>query len=508
MTSLLLRSQIRALEVAHAGLPLMQRAGAAIAAYVRQIALPGSRLLVLAGPGNNGGDALVAASLLHHDYVLNVVMFGDPQRLPDEAAQACRDWLKAGGGLHAALPALGDTPGYALILDGLFGIGLTRPLQGEAAALVQQVNAMGVPVLALDVPSGLCADTGAVLGVAIQARYTLTFLAHKPGLYTHDGPDHAGQVQLASLYVPEPDAADFVAGDVGVARDMCVAGYGHLLDAPGELHALKRRLNSNKGNHGRVAVIGGAGGMMGAALLAARAALLCGAGRVYAGLLDAQAYGLDYLYPELMLRDPLPLIEVDAADCVVLGPGLGQGDIALHLLEAALRLPVPLVLDADALNLMARTSPLAEQSCARSAATIITPHPGEAARLLACSVAEVQQDRIGSAIRLAQQYAAITVLKGCGSVIATPAGQWWINRSGNPGLASAGMGDVLAGIIAALLAQGLQPQQAVLTAVHLHGAAADGLVASGIGPLGLTASEVGLQARRILNLWLARSDAS
>ncbi|ROH85537.1 NAD(P)H-hydrate dehydratase [Pseudomethylobacillus aquaticus] len=502
MTPLLLRSQIHALELAHAALPLMQRAGAAIAAYVRQIALPGSRLLVLAGPGNNGGDALVAASLLHHDYVLNVVMFGDPQRLPDQAAQACRDWQASGGELHTALPVLGDTPGYALVLDGLFGIGLARPLQGGAAALVQQVNALGVPVLALDVPSGLCADTGAVLGVAIQARYTLTFLAHKPGLYTHDGPDHAGRVQLARLDVPGPDVADLVAGDAGVA------GYGHLLDAPGELHALKRRLNSNKGNHGRVAVIGGAGGMMGAALLAARAALLCGAGRVYAGLLDAQAYGLDYLYPELMLRDPLPLTEVDAADCVVLGPGLGQGDLALYLLEAALRLPAPLVLDADALNLMACTPTCAEQSCARSAATIITPHPGEAARLLACSVAEVQQDRIGSAIRLAQQYAAITVLKGCGSVIATPAGHWWINRSGNPGLASAGMGDVLAGIIAALLVQGLQPQQSVLTAVHLHGAAADGLVASGIGPLGLTASEVGLQARRILNLWLARADAS
>ncbi|WP_286162460.1 NAD(P)H-hydrate dehydratase [Methylobacillus flagellatus] len=494
-----MRSQLRALEAEHARLPLMQRAGAAIAAYVRQIVLPGSRLLVLAGPGNNGGDALVAASLLHHDYVLNVVMFGDPQRLPDQAAQACRDWLKAGGELHAALPVSGDTPGYALILDGLFGIGLTRPLQGEAAALVQQVNALGVPVLALDLPSGLCADTGAVLGVAIQARYTLTFLAQKPGLHTHDGPDHVGRVQLASLDVPLPDVADFVVGDASEA------GYGHLLDAPSELHVLRRRLNSNKGSHGRVAVIGGAGGMMGAALLAARAALLCGAGRVYAGLLDAQAYGLDYLYPELMLRAPLPLLEVDAADCVVLGPGLGQCDRALSLLGKAMSLPVPLVLDADALNLMAITPALAVQSCARSAATIITPHPGEAARLLACSVAEVQQDRIGSAIRLAQQYAAITVLKGCGSVVATPAGQWWINHSGNPGLASAGMGDVLAGIVAALLVQGLSQQQAVLTAVHLHGAAADGLVASGTGPLGLTASEVGFEARRILNLWVARS---
>lgn len=243
--------------------------------------------------------------------------------------------------------------------------------------------------------------------------------------------------------------------------------------------------------------------MTGAALLAGRAAILCGAGRVYVGLLDTTAPGLDAVMPELMLSGCDTVIERQAPDCLVIGPGMGQDAKAGALLARALEQPCPLVLDADALNLLAADPDLAHACARRNTLDIMTPHPGEAARLLSCSIEEVQADRIVSAVRIARQYRALTALKGCGTVIATPEGQWFINHSGNPGLASAGMGDALSGMIAALVAQRLAPQDALLLAVHLHGAAADALVQQGLGPVGLTASEVMLEARHLLNLWVS-----
>ncbi len=259
-----------------------------------------------------------------------------------------------------------------------------------------------------------------------------------------------------------------------------------------------RPLDCNKGDFGVVAVIGGAPGMVGAALLAARAALMCGAGRVYAGLLDARI-GLDPVTPELMVSPAAALPALARPACLVAGPGLGRSAAAKAALLAALPVEHTLLLDADALNLLAADPALRDQVRARSAPTLMTPHPGEAGRLLGSGSAEVQRDRPGAVLALSERYAAVVVLKGAGSLVKAPAGEIWRNRSGNPGMAAPGMGDVLAGIIAALVAQGLAAEAAAVVGVWLHGAAADLAVAEGLGPRGLTATELLPRARRLLN---------
>ncbi len=257
--------------------------------------------------------------------------------------------------------------------------------------------------------------------------------------------------------------------------------------------------HSHKGSFGSVAVIGGDVGMVGAVLLAARAALLIGAGRVYAAMLSDNAPVVDLVQPELMLRSLSAISQLTQLNMVVIGPGLGQSASAIELLEYWLVQDVSLLLDADALNLIAQRPYLATLTKKRSAATIITPHPAEAARLLSCKTEQVQQNRTGSALSLAQNLHASCVLKGVSSICANHDGIWFMNSSGNPGLASAGTGDVLSGIISGLVAQGLNAFSAVKLGVYVHGVAADTLVAQGLGPVGLTASEVANQARNIIN---------
>lgn len=471
-------AQIRAIEQANRTHGLMEKAGLAAATLARELTDDGLPILVLAGPGNNGGDALVAARHLKAAwYAVDVVFTGDTQKLPPDAAAAYAAWIACGGELLRDIPPAGN---YGLVIDGLFGIGLARNLDDRHAALVDTVNATDVPILALDVPSGLCADTGRILGTAIVADHTLTFFGLKPGLCTLDGPDHAGMVHVTDLGATVPPRQGRLINDYLA------------LPAP-------RLKNSHKGSYGSIAVLGGAATMTGAALLAARAALLCGAGRVYCGLLADDAPAVDFGQPELMLRDCDSLLQLEAISAWVVGPGMGRSPKAVSLLHKALQQPAPLLLDADALHLIAENSDLQAELMPR-AATILTPHPGEAASLLTCSTAEIQQDRIAAALKIAQQYHAIVVLKGCGSIVATPDGRWFINASGNPGLSSAGMGDVLAGIIGSLIAQGMAPLDATLLGIYLHGAAADSLVADGIGPVGLTASEVAQEARNLLNI--------
>ncbi|MCX7627852.1 MAG: NAD(P)H-hydrate dehydratase, partial [Methylophilaceae bacterium] len=456
----------------------------AAAGLARDLAEAGFPILVLAGPGNNGGDALVAARHLKQSWHrVDVVFTGAPDRLPPDARAALDAWRTGGGEILTTLPAGRQ---YGLIIDGLFGIGLTRPLTDTFPRLIDQINALPCPRLALDVPSGLCADTGRVLGAAVRADHTLTLLGAKPGLYTLEGPDHAGVVHLTDLGVDTATLAD---------------PQGWLVDAPPELPAPRRR-NSHKGSHGSVGIAGGDTAMTGAALLAARAALLAGAGRVYTGLLAEHAPALDCGQPELMLRDARTLLDLNHLTALVAGPGMGRSAHAEAVLARALHYPAPLLLDADALGLLAEHAGLRHEFQQRSHGAVLTPHPGEAAALLACSTAEIQADRVAAATRIARDYRAITVLKGCGSITATPDGRWFVNASGNPGLASAGMGDILCGLIAALIAQGMPLLEATLLGVHLHGAAADALVADGVGPVGLTASEVALEARRLLNTWM------
>ena len=261
----------------------------------------------------------------------------------------------------------------------------------------------------------------------------------------------------------------------------------------------QRRLNTHKGTFGNVGILGGAPGMTGAALLAGRAALKLGAGRVYVGFLDSESPSLDPWQPELMLRQAEEVLAMDSLSCLVLGPGLSQSSAARRCVEQALSLNVPLVIDADALNLIASDRKLHAACQTRAMPTLMTPHPTEAARLSGQSTVAIQNDRVGAALALAQYYQAIAVLKGVGTVVALPDGSYEINTSGNPGMASAGMGDVLSGIVAALIAQGADPMFAASAGVYLHGAAADRLYQRIGGPIGMTASEVVESAREVLN---------
>lgn len=261
-----------------------------------------------------------------------------------------------------------------------------------------------------------------------------------------------------------------------------------------------RSVDAHKGNFGSVAVVGGDTDMLGAVLLASRAALFCGAGRIYAAFLADDAPNVDTFHPEIMLHSAATLANLTQLNCVVIGPGLGQSKAAIELLEFCMTQHVALLIDADALNLISRHMHLQEMVKNRQAETIITPHPAEAARLLNTTVGDVQQNRVERAQNLAYKFKAICVLKGAGTIITNTDGNWVINTTGNPGLASGGTGDVLSGIIGSLIAQGLSGLEAAKLGVYVHAAAADALVAEGIGPVGLTASEIALEARKQINL--------
>ena len=454
---LLRTDELRTLEARYADAvpPLMERAGLAAAELaLRLLKNRRARVLVLAGPGNNGGDAIVMANALRQQ------------------------------GIDVVVGSVGTVPmgDYGLVVDGLFGIGLGRPISGPYADLIARINAFMGPVLALDIPSGLDGDTGRVMGVAVRATHTISFIGGKPGLYTLDGPDHCGEVSVA---------------DLGLRLDKF---SGALLAIDDFRGYLKPRLrNSHKGSYGSLAIIGGAAGMTGAALLAARAGLQLGAGRVFVGLL--QPLAVDPLQPELMLRTADNALA--HATVAVVGPGMGASDAALEIIRRAATAAFPLLLDADALNLLAAHPVLSALIARRAAPTLLTPHPAEAARLLTTTTEAVQADRVGTALKLAQRFKAHVALKGCGTVIAHPDGDWRINANGNPGLASGGTGDVLSGFIGALLAQGWPADAALCGAVHLHGAAAGTLVANGAGPVGIAAGELIPVARTLLNRLIA-----
>jgi hydroxyethylthiazole kinase-like uncharacterized protein yjeF len=467
------------------GIELMERAGLAAAQRARDLlGVDGRAVLLLAGPGNNGGDAFVVARHLREwSYQADVLFTGDAQRLPADARRALQALQDQGGPLpQRKLTA----QHYDLIVDGLFGTGLRRALEEPYAALIARVEQLGAPVLALDLPSGINADTGQVMGCALHAHHTVTFIALKPGLLTLDGPDYRGELTVDTLGLDAPTL---------VPADGYAIGATHL-------HGVlpPRLKNSHKGTFGSVAVIGGGKGMVGAALLAGRAALHAGAGRVYAGLLAPMRPGVDFLQPELMLRSAEEALRLPAPLCLALGPGMGTSEDAVELMRNAVLTTHAMVIDADALNIIALDANVQRTLLARRAPTLMTPHPAEAARLLNIDTATVQSNRVESALRIANCFRSHVVLKGVGSVCATPEGHWYINPSGNPGLASAGMGDVLAGLLAALLAQGAQPEAALLAGVHLHGLAADMLVARDVGPRGLTASEVIHELRQLINL--------
>ena len=413
---------------------LMQRAGLSIARLVLAVRPHAQTVWVACGPGNNGGDGLEAATQLHLRGVNVVVTWaGDLAKAPQDSQMAHARFAAAGLTVRHEPPQQAD-----VCVDALLGIGAARALSGELAAWVQHMNHLrqqGALVLAADMPSGLHADTGHVLDAqaTVQADVTLSLLTLKPGLFTAHGRDVAGEVWLDDLQVL-------------LSNQEQASAYLQGLPAKKML-----KHNSHKGSYGDVAVIGGSEGMRGAALLAASAAMHAGAGRVFVGLLSATSPSNSFAHdlPELMFRD---IATLDFQQlCVVAGCG-GGTEIAAHL-SAVLQQSKQLVLDADALNAIAQDPVLQALLKQRTAPTIITPHPLEAARLLNCSSAHVQQDRLAAVQQLAQNFQCIVVLKGSGTVVAAPDRVPVINPTGNALLARGGTGDVLAGMVGAALAR-------------------------------------------------------
>lgn len=490
-TALYTAAQVRALD-RHAievdgvpGYELMNRAAHAALAALRARFPAAHRLRVWCGAGNNAGDGYVLARLAQAaGLTAEVVALSEPARLTGDAARAWRDWSAAcPDRLTDAACGAADVD---LHIDALLGTGLDRPVEGEMAAAVRRINDSPAGVVALDIPSGLAADSGAVLGVAVRADLTVTFVALKQGLLTGAGPAHIGELVLDDLGV---DAAH--AGIEPSMRRLVAE------DLRGWLPA--RRRDAHKGSHGRVLVIGGGPGMPGAVRLAAEAALRVGAGLVSVATLPAHVpvvvaarpeiicHGIEASVAGLALLDEL----LARADIVALGPGLGRSDWARALWQRAMRCTGSLVIDADGLNL------LAEQPQSTAGTCVLTPHPGEAATLLGTTTAAVQADRPAAVQALIARHGGIVVLKGAGSLIARAGERPWLCDQGNPGMASAGTGDVLTGAIAGLAAQLNCAWTGARAGVLVHGLAGD--AAATDGERGLLAGDLLARLRACVN---------
>ena len=470
--------------VQDAGIPaaeLMQRAGRA-AWQLLTVQWPGAqRILVLCGAGNNAGDGYVVATLaLMAKRRVTVLTLGDSAKLPAAAAEMRSIFLKTGG-VERAFD--GKLPEADAVVDGLLGTGLDRPLAGPWLEAVQLLNASRLPVLALDIPSGLDADTGAEQGASVRAAVTVTFIGLKSGLFTGAGPECVGQLRFDDLGLP----GSMYAGLLPRARRLrSTAMREHLLP--------RRPRNAHKGDFGHVLIVGGDHGMGGAARLAAESALRCGAGLVSIATRREHVQPLLSALPEAMAHgvespgDLAPLLA--KASVVVVGPGLGQGEWSRAMLPHALSSPLPLVVDADALNLLARAPRKREH-------WVLTPHPAEAGRLLETDTSAVQSDRYAAVEDLAGRYNAVAVLKGAGSLVAAPGELTAVCTAGNPGMAAPGMGDLLTGVIAALVAQHLPLADAARAGVYLHAAAGD--LAARQGERGMLARDLLEPLRQLVN---------
>jgi ADP-dependent NAD(P)H-hydrate dehydratase / NAD(P)H-hydrate epimerase len=443
---------------------LMQRAGLAVCRLARAVAPHAECFHVVAGPGNNGGDGFEAAMWLRRaGHEVHVRTVADLGSLPADAAASLARAREAGVPISPAGRQAPPGP-RDLVIDALLGLGVSRPPEGAIAQAIAALNDSPGLRLAVDLPSGLPSDTGhPASSCCVRAHHTLSLLSLKPGLFTAQGRDHAGEIWFCDLGVEAPAAADtWLAG-------------------PPDAVLPPRRHAQHKGSFGNVVVIGGAPGMTGAALLAARSALRRGAGRVFVQLLDAAGIAVDPTAPELMFRREIDW-QGSAADDWTAVCGCGGGEAVHTVLPAVLSRAPRLVLDADALNAVA-TDPalqaLLVQRSAHQQATVLTPHPLEAARLLGCQAADVQADRLARARELARRFGAMVLLKGSGSVIAAPDGRATINPTGNALLATAGTGDVLAGWVGALWAQGATAEQAAIAAAFQHGAAAEAWTQAG-----------------------------
>jgi NAD(P)H-hydrate epimerase len=461
------------------GYELMTRAGHATLNALRSLWPSARSIAVLCGPGNNGGDGYVVARVAKAQGLrARVVAVTEASRLQGDAQRACDDFVAAGGRCEPWSPAVLDAD---VIVDAIYGTGLARGVTGEVAAILEAANASGRPIVAVDIPSGLHADTGDVLGVAARAQLTVTFIGRKLGCYLGHAHAHVGRLVFDDLAVPPETYA-------------ATAPAARLLGEPDVAAALPRRArDAHKGDHGHVLVVGGGPGMPGAARLAGEAALRAGAGLVTVAV-HPDNVGIVAARPELMCvaaRSAADLAgALERASVVAVGPGLGRSDWARDLLAAALASGRPAVVDADALNLIAELP-------TRSDRWVLTPHPGEAARLLGWTSARVQGDRFAALRQLQTRYGGAVVLKGAGTLVLSPGELPRLCDRGNPGMATGGMGDVLTGVVAGIAAQCGDLAAAARAGVFVHAQAGD--LAARRGERGLMAGDVLDQVRACVN---------
>ena len=451
---------------------LMTQAGEAAAVALRSCWPSKQRVVVVCGPGNNGGDGYVLARVAQSMRIdVTVVSLSDTAQLRGDAKRAHDDFVAAGGGVQSWTD--GCLANAEVIVDAIFGTGLSRTLDATMIERIHAINDCGVPILALDIPSGLDSDTGAVWGAAIAAERTLSFIGLKLGFYLGEGPNYTGIVLFDDLDLPA-GASDFVPPSALRIHEDFVA---QLLP--------RRRRTAHKGQQGSVLVIGGGLGMAGAARMSGEAALRAGAGLVTVACWPDNVASITASRPELMCHGVAEASDlksmIERADVLAIGPGLGQSDWSRALLDITLQSDKPTVIDADALNLLAH-APRANSKW------ILTPHPGEAGRLLGISTAEVQSNRLQSARQIAKKFAGTVVLKGAGTLVVTGDSLPYICDQGNPGMASPGMGDVLTGVITGIAAQTADLPGAARAGVLVHAMAGD--MAARRGERGLLATDL------------------
>ena len=463
------------------GITLMERAGDAAYQLMRTKWPKAKNILVLCGPGNNGGDGYILARLAKEENLLvNLRQVGDHQKLAGDALLAAERCIASG--LQALPYSNDDLNEYDVIVDALLGTGLDREVTGQWQEVINDINCSNTPVLSLDISSGLNADTGCIMGCAVKANATMTFIGLKQGLFTGQGVEYSGELHFNKLNVP-----DEVLTKVNSMTEQITLDDLQSLLKP-------RSKSSHKGNYGHVIVIGGDKGFAGAARLCAEAAARTGAGLVSLATREVHAALISMAVPEIMAHsiensiDIKPLLE--KANIVAIGPGLGQSKWGASLFSKILESKLPLVVDADALNILAREPVSSDR-------WVLTPHPGEAARLLNCETQEIQSDRISATREIQKKFGGVAVLKGSGTVIVDGEGNVSICSAGNPGMASGGMGDVLPGVIAGLSAQGLCAGDAARLGVCLHAAAADNAAVD--GERGMLASDLMPWIRKLIN---------
>ena len=465
------------------GYTLMKRAGEASLRIMRTRWPMAHDFVIVCGGGNNGGDGYVLARFAQAAGLrVQVLAVTPPAELRGDAQRAHDDFINSAGNVAPfAVPRLAQGD---VIVDALLGTGLRGPLRPEVAAVIRAINIAGKPVFSLDIPSGLSGDTGLPLGDAVRADCTLSFVGLKTGLYLGDGPEYTGTLVFDDLEVTPPTSNDF--------RPRLT----RIVEAEVERALPRRSRSAHKGRFGRLLVLGGGEGMPGAVRLAGEAALRVGAGLVSVGASPENFTAIAAGMPELMvhaLHDAAQVSELAArADVIAVGPGLGQTAWSNAVFDAALASGKPLVIDADALNILAQRSLVTRPNW------ILTPHPGEAGRLLGCSSQEVQSDRLGALERLVARFGAVVVLKGAGTLVGAPNQPSAFCERGNPGMAAPGMGDVLTGAIAGVLAQHGDCWASARVGVLAHSQAGDALART--GERGLLASELARELRTWVNL--------